>query len=343
MKFSALASMHFISLKHRLCGLLFVASVALVALGSPRLEATVRPSDEDAWQIAQLVQDDPFRRFYPGALTSLIETINRETTLKFDPDPVYIDDFEDPNLFRYPIIYVNYADRTDWNLTEAEQENLRRYIERGGFIYIDAGINAEFLRGEARHGQSHSFADWSVTPVLEEAFAAVYPEQGFEPLPRSHPIFRSFHSGLPDPSSLPEAIRDYVTNEKWPQGTYSFLGIKVNGRVAVLATPIIAMGWGRNEVGQWTNPIGFRVREEADGMSERLSQAGFSGPVYNVTREDGLQDRIYCQPDTLPAWVEEPNGRFRIFRYYNSAEISDYAHKFYTRLGVNIFVHAVSL
>lgn len=317
--------------------------ILLSLLPQTRAEATVQPTREDSWQIAQLVEDDPFRRFYPGALTSLIETINQETTLNFDPDPVFIENFEDPNLFRYPIIYVNYADRRDWTLSAAEQENLRRYIERGGFIYIDAGINAEFLRGDASHGQSHSFADWSVTPILEEAFAAVYPETGFEPLPRSHPIFRSFYSGLPDASSLPEAIRDYVTNEKWPQGTYSFLGLVVDGRVAVLATPIIAMGWGRNEVGQWTNPIGFRVREEAEGMSDRLSQAAFTGPVYTVTREDGLLDRIFCQPDTMPAWVEEPNGRFRIFRYYNSAEISDYAHQFYTRLGVNIFVHAVSL
>lgn len=317
--------------------------MGIAALYLPAAEASLSQPAEDAWQIAQIVEEDPFRRYYPGGLTSLIEEINRTTHLEFDPDPVFLESFENPEIFDYPVIYINYGDRSDWTFSEAERENLRRYIERGGFIFIDAGINAEFLRGDARHGQSHSFAEWSVTPVLEQAFSEVYPESGFQPLPRSHSVFRSFHSGLPDASSLPEAIRDYVTNEKWPQGTYSFLGLEVEGRIAVLATPIIAMGWGRDELGQWNNPIGFRVREDADGMSQRLSEAAFSGPVFSVTREDGLQDRVYCQPDTMPAWVEEPDGTFRIFRYYHSSEISDYAHQFYTRLGVNILVHALTL
>ncbi len=309
---------------------------------APGPAAGVTLPPEDSWQIAQVVEGDPFQRFYPGALTSLLEEINRTTTLRFDPDPVILSDFEDPELFQYPIVYVNFGDRSDWTLSETEQENLRRYLERGGFLFIDAGISAEFLRGETAHGQRHSFAEWEAIPELDAAFAEVFPDRSFEPLSRAHPVFRSFYSGLPDASSLPEAIRDYVRNEKWPQGTYSFLGLTINGRLAVLATPIIAMGWGRNELGQWTNPIGFRVRESAEGMSDHLRQAAYSGPLFTVTREDGLVDRIYCQPDTIPAWVQEPNGRFRIFRYYHSTEISDYAHTFYTRLGVNVFMHILT-
>ena len=308
----------------------------------PRAEAMVVAAEEDAWQVAQIVEGDPFRRFYPAALRSLMEEITRVSSVRFDPDPVFLSNFEDPEIFRYPIIYINFADRSDWTFSELEQENLRRYLERGGFLFLDAGINAEFLRGDAAHGQSHSFAEWEVTPVVDEAFAEIFPDRGFEPLERSHPIFRSFYSGLPDAANLPESIRDYIANEKWPQGTYSFVGLHLDGRLAVLATPIVAMGWGRDELGQWTNPIGFRVRESAEGMSERLSEAAYSGRLFTVRREDGLTDRIFCQPETLPAWVQEPNGRFRIFRYYHSTEISDYAHTFYTRLGVNIFLHVLT-
>lgn len=316
----------------------------LVALTVPLAPASDSPASAvvERWSIVQLVEGDPFRRFYPGALTSLLEEISRQTTIAFEPDPIYISDFEDPRIFESPFIYVNFGDRTDWSFTLAEKENLRRYLDRGGFIFIDAGISAEFLRGEAQHAQSHSFAEWEVTPALAEAFEEIYPDRDFEPLDRSHPVFRSHYFGLPDASSLPEAIRDYVVNEKWPQGTYSFVGLHVEGRLAVLATPIIAMGWGRNELGQWVNPIGFRVREDADGMSARLRDAAYSGRIFTVAREDGLRDTVYCQPENMPAWVEEPDGRFRIFRYYQGTEISDYAHEFYTRLGVNIFIHALS-
>jgi hypothetical protein len=313
----------------------------LLLLGAPPLVA-LAATGTGALPVIQLVEGEWLRRNYPGALTSLVAEINRETTLRLDPDPVVIRSFEDPQLLRYPIVYVNAGDRSNWQLTPAEQDNLRQFLERGGFLFIDAGISAEFLRDAPQAVQTHSFAEWQVAPAIAAALASVLPDQTFAPLPRSHPVFRSFHRGLPDPQTLPEAMRDYVINEKWPQGTYSFMGIELNGRLAVLATPIIAMGWGRNEVGQWTNPIGFRVREGAEGMTERLRDAAYSGRTFRVMREDGLFDRIFCQPETMPAWVEEPDGRFRIFRYYHSAEISDYAHVYYTRLGTNIVVHALS-
>lgn len=293
-------------------------------------------------QVAQLVEGEPLRRFFPGALNSLLVEINRSTTLEFADEPVFIQSFADPRLFDFPLIYVNFGDRRDWNLGDEEREQLRRYLQRGGFLFIDAGITAEFLRGQASHAQSHSFPEWTPHPALVNLFEDVLPDSPYRPLPRAHPVFRSFHSGLPDASALPEAIRQYVVNEKWPQGTYSFIGWELNGRLAVITTPIIAMGWGRDEVGRWVNQIGFRVREGDDTLSDRLQQASHSGTLFMVNREDGRQDRVFTQPVNMPAWVEEPDGRFRLFRYYQSAEISDFAHTFYTRLGVNIFVHALS-
>ncbi|MBC2595561.1 DUF4159 domain-containing protein [Ruficoccus amylovorans] len=291
-------------------------------------------------QVIQLVQGNVLRRNYPDGLTALLAELNKETTLPLDPDPLYIETFDDPRIFEHPFIYVNYADRSDWTLSEAEKEALRAYLDRGGFIYIDAGITPSFLRDSAQYGQSHSFAEWRVTPELEEAFSSIYPDKAFLPLPRSHPLFRAFYSGLPDASVLPDTVRDYVVNEKWPQGTYAAMGLTVNGRLAVLAMPILAMGWGKNDFGQWTTFIGFRIREGAEGLSERLSEAAYTGTSYEVTREDGRKDQIFTQEEAMPAWVHEPDGDWRVFRYYYTQEISDYAHSFYTQLGVNIFVYA---
>ncbi|NDV63223.1 DUF4159 domain-containing protein [Puniceicoccales bacterium CK1056] len=309
------------------------------ALGAQE-EAT---TGQSGLRIVQLVGGEPLRRNHPAGLPSLLLEISRITRFNFSPDPIFIKSFDDPRLFESGIAYVNYADRLDWTLTDGEVTALRAYLQRGGFLYIDAGINSAFLRENAALGQTHSFADWEVTPVLAEQLQRVFPDKNFEALPRSHPVFQGFYSGLPDPTPLPEAIRDFIVKEKWPQGSYSAMALKMDGgRIGVLATPIIAMGWGRDRFGEWSSPISFRVREAAEGMDERLRSAAFSGPRYETTREDGSIEVIYTQPPNVPAWVQEPNGRWRVFRYYHGEEISGYAHTFYTRLGVNIFVYLMT-
>jgi hypothetical protein len=293
-------------------------------------------------KVVQLVQGDSMQRQYADALPSLLAEVRERTTLNVDPFPVYIESFEDEVIFKHPVIYVNFADRLDWTLSPGEVKNLKRFIERGGFLFIDAGINASFLRGNVRYGQMHSFADWEVSPEVDAALKQVFPDRRFEPLSRSDVFFKSFYAGLPDASPLPEAIREFIINEKWPQGTYSSMVMRHEDRVAVMAMPIMAMGWGKSEFGQWTTRIGFRVREGAEGLSDRLSEAAYSGESYETTREDGRSDVIYCESPGMPAWVEEPNGDWRVFRYYHSQEISDYAHTFYTRVGVNMFVYIFS-
>ena len=294
-------------------------------------------------RVVQLVNGDILRRNYPDGLPSLLESAAESTALGLDPEPYFITRFDDPALLTASVVYVNVADREEWDLSNAEIEALRAYLQRGGFLHLDAGISAAFLRGEnTRFGQSHSFAEWQVSPVIEEVFAKVIPESRFQPMSREDPIFRMFYAGLPEIGELPESIRDYVAEEKWPQGTYSFMALPVEGRVAVIATPILAMGWGRNSLGQWSTSIGFRIRESAEGLSERLRDATNLGTRFETTREDGRQDTIFTQEAATPAWVQEPDGRWRIFNYYHTREINEYAHTFYSRLGINLLLYALT-
>ena len=293
-------------------------------------------------KIAQLIQGKSLFRNYPNALPTLLAEVNKRTSVKMDLDPAIISSFESDEIFEYPFIYINFADRTDWAFSALEQRNVKRYLEQGGFIFVDAGINAEFLRKDVRHGQHHSFADWEASPELKNAFNAIFPEKRFQPLKRNHTIFKSFYQGLPDPTNLPDTVRDFVVNEKWPHGTYSAVALMIKGRVAVLATPIISMGWGKNQLGNWSTNIRFRIREGVSGLSEYLETAAYSGARYEATREEGNKDVIYCQKEALPAWVREPGNQWRVFRYYQSREISDFAHVFYTQLGVNILTYALT-
>ncbi len=325
--------------------LLLVGS-ALSGLGvekAPGATQAFQPAGLDRVRVVQLVTVEPLQRAYPDGLASLLTTLAAETHTAIDPEPEIIRSFDDPRLLTATAVYCNVYDRADWTLTEGEIQALRAYLRRGGFLHLDGGISAAFLRGEnARFGQSHSFAEWSVAPEIAELFRQVIPEASFTPLPRTDTVFRMFYAGLPDPGDLPESIRDYVVNEKWPQGTYSLLALPVEGRVAVIASPILAMGWGRNALGQWTTNISFRIREGAEGLSERLAQATNLGTRFETTREDGRTDVIYTQQAATPAWVKEPDGRFRVFNYYHSREINEYAHRYYTQLGVNLFLYALT-
>jgi hypothetical protein len=292
-------------------------------------------------RIGQMISVNPMGRSYPNALRSLLGLADDETSIKVDKDPRVFSSFEDEGIFDCPFIYLNFVDRQEWDLTKKEIKNIKRYLENGGFIYIDAGINSEFLRQNISSGQHHSFADWSVTPQIGDAFKEVFPGKKFKPLPRAHKLYKVFYKGLPDPTVLPDTVRKFVVNEKWPQGTYSAVSLEVNGRIAVLATPIIAMGWGKRYNGEWETQISFRIRESTDGLGEYLKNAAHYSS-YKANREDGGKDVIYTDSSNKPAWVKEPDGTWRVFRYYTSQTISNYAHEFYSRLGVNIMVYALT-
>ena len=314
---------------------------------SPEREAAHMSAGSDtvgqgaAFRVVRLVEQKAVHRRYPYALPTLLAEARDRTTMRVDEQPILISSFEDPVIFKHPFIFVNFADREDWTLSPLEQKNLRAYLDRGGFLFIDAGINAAFLRDNTSLGQHHSFAEWDACPEIRQAFKSVYQDKSFRKVPRSHEIFKSFYRGLPDPGILPQSVRQFVVEEKWPDGTYAAVALHVNERIAVLTTPIVSMGWGKDALGNWATNIAFRIREGAKGLSERLETAAYSGARYETTREDGRRDIIYCQKRATPAWVQEPDGRWRVFRYYHSREISDYAHVFFTRFGINILVYAM--
>jgi hypothetical protein len=310
------------------------------------VEKAGKQRDEGSVRIIQLLRQENSVRRYPDALPSLLKMLNEQSSARFDTDPLFINNLTDERLFENPILYINCDEQPNLEFPVEERDALRRYLELGGFLYLDAGIKASFLGADL----GHSYAAWEERPEVRDLFAQVFPEKTFIPLSRDHDIFRTFFSGLPknedlkiqeSQKRLPETVLTFVEREKWPQATYSFVGLKVNGRLACVASPICAMGWGRDEFGAWIPPISFRIRESAENFDENLEVASFSGDTYEVTREDGLKDIIYSESGQRPAWVQEPNGKWRIFKYYSGEEISNYAHAFYSRLGMNVFLYAL--
>ncbi len=323
------------------------ASICLIAFHGFGASSTASGfSDIGSIRIMQFQREASAHLRYPDALPSLLELMNQESRANFDPDPLIIRSLTDERLFENPILYLNCDELPDFEFSADENEAIRRYMELGGFVYLDAGIKASFLGEDL----GHSYAAWEEREEVRKWFEQIFPDRPFSPLPRNHDVFRTFYKGLPDneylkleadQKRLPDTVLSFVEQEKWPQGTYSLVGIKVKERLACIASPICAMGWGRDEFGSWVPPISFRIRESAEGFDETLKIASFAGNTFEVTREDGLKDVIYQLPGQRPLWVREPNGRWRIFKYYSGEEISNYAHSFYARLGMNVFLYAL--
>ncbi|MEC7543216.1 MAG: DUF4159 domain-containing protein, partial [Verrucomicrobiota bacterium] len=144
-------------------------------------------------RIVTLMRNLNATRKYPDALPSLLKTMNEETSTRFDTDPLFISELTDDRLMENPILYVNCDDQPNLEFPAEELAALRRYMEQGGFVYLDAGIKASFLGADL----GHSYAAWEERPEVNELFRQVYPEKSFLPLPRNHEIFRSFYKGLP--------------------------------------------------------------------------------------------------------------------------------------------------
>ncbi len=83
-----------------------------------------------------------------------------------------------PELFNYPFVHMTGHGR--WDVSPAEAQNLRSYLEGGGFLHIDDNFGLDVY----------------VRPALKK----VFPELTLVELPFSHPVYRqrfNFPAGLP--------------------------------------------------------------------------------------------------------------------------------------------------
>lgn len=81
-------------------------------------------------------------------------------------------------LFQYPFVFA--CGHGNIKLTPAEVENLRNYLDAGGFLWVDD--------------------DFGIGPSLRREMKRVFPEDDFVELPFGHPLFHGlyeFPAGLP--------------------------------------------------------------------------------------------------------------------------------------------------
>jgi hypothetical protein len=113
-----------------------------------------------------------WRADYPTMEENLTTMLHEITAVRPHVGRSNVHDFDDPELFRFPLAYL--SEPGYWFPSETEAAGLREYLHKGGFLIVD---------------DFHFANEWA---VFEAAMRRVLPGARIEQLELSHPIFNTF-------------------------------------------------------------------------------------------------------------------------------------------------------
>lgn len=155
-----------------------------------------------------------------AALSMLLNAFHEQTRtpVSFEKRDVPLDS---DRLFDVPFLYM--TGHRDFTLTERERQNLRAYLQRGGFLFAEAccgrsGFDTGFRR--------------AIAEVLDGATLV--------PVPPEHPVYQ-FPNAVRDVEPRLPLARALKTETRIAP---ALEGISIDGRLAVLYSPVgLACGW----------------------------------------------------------------------------------------------------
>lgn len=113
----------------------------------------------------------------PTALKNLANFCNQQLHTRFSLQEAQVA-ASSPEIFNYPFIHMTGHGR--WDVTPEEAQNLRLYLEAGGFLHIDD--------------------NYGLDPYVRPALKKIFPELTLVELPFSSPVYHqrfNFTNGLP--------------------------------------------------------------------------------------------------------------------------------------------------
>lgn len=149
---------------------------------------------------------------------------------------------DDQKLFDYPFIFMTGHGTIHLNQTEAD--NIRTYLDRGGFLYVDD--------------------DYGLDNSFQNEIKKVFPQKEMIELPASHEIFHCFYDF---PEGLPKIHKH---DDKRPQAFGIF---DDNGRLLLLYT------YESNISDGWSN-----VHEDPENIKELAFKFGVNLFYYIMTQ-----------------------------------------------------------
>ncbi len=150
----------------------------------------------ESWYTYQGRDWERWETDYPEADENFLYRLSEQTTL--DPNPhAIVRSLTDKDIFNYPFLY--FCDVGWMSLTAKEKSNLREYLLRGGFVWVD-----DFW----------GTAEWE---SLEEAMREVLPEYKWRDVPKNHPVFNIVFpmDGVPQVPARVFAVQGYTSEPAW--------------------------------------------------------------------------------------------------------------------------------
>jgi hypothetical protein len=108
---------------------------------------------------------------YPTADHHLMKIVAELSLVSTRDEESNILTFDDPEIFKYPLLYM--SEPGGWTVNDAEAKGLHDYLLKGGFIIFD------------------DFREWDFQN-LQDQFRRALPDARFVELDPAHPIFHSF-------------------------------------------------------------------------------------------------------------------------------------------------------
>ncbi|KQC13526.1 MAG: hypothetical protein APR63_00490 [Desulfuromonas sp. SDB] len=177
----------------------------------------------------------------PSALVNLTEEVNRRLNLDISTQQQIVDIHQAWTL-QVPFIYM--TGHGEINFTSQEQEYFRKYIEEGGFVYIDD--------------------DYGMDAEVREELSKIFPHLPLTEISSDHIIY---HWPYQFPQGLPKI---HQHDQKAPQGW----GIEMDGRLVVFYS------YESNISDGWVNPD---VHGDPEEIREASFKMGVNIICYAMT------------------------------------------------------------
>ncbi|PSK92166.1 DUF4159 domain-containing protein [Taibaiella chishuiensis] len=178
----------------------------------------------------------------PTALKNLAQFCNQQMHTSFDTREAQVE-AGSAELFNYPFVHATGHGRMTFS--DAEAQNLRIYLEGGGFLHIDD--------------------NYGIDPYVRPEMKKVFPELDFVELPFSHPVY---HQQFNFPNGLPK-IHEH--DGKQPHG----YGLVYKGRLVCFYTYDCDLGDGWEDAEVHNDPA--EKRQQALQMGANIIRYVFSG------------------------------------------------------------------
>jgi hypothetical protein len=151
------------------------------------------------------------------SLPNLIKFCNQNLSMNINKEEAIVE-VGSAELFSYPFVHMTGHGNVDFS--DAEAENLRKYLVNGGFLHIDD--------------------NYGLDKYIRDQMKKVFPELNFVELPFNHPIY---HQKYKFPKGLPK-IHEH--DNKMPQG----FGLIYQGRLVCFYTfeCDLGNGWEDQEI-----------------------------------------------------------------------------------------------